>query len=73
MIIMLVQAVGQIPIVFLITPLHALFPIERYPLFFFTTGGLCLSLFFYITFFFKETAGLTDKEKKALFSPATIK
>ena len=68
MIIMLVQAVGQIPIVFLITPLKALFPRERYPAFFLVTSILCFTLCSFVYFFFRETSGLTDKEKKNLYA-----
>ena len=68
MIIMLVQAVGQLPIVFLITPLESLFPRERYPAFFFVTSSISFMLLAYVYFFFRETSGLTDKEKKELYS-----
>jgi hypothetical protein len=71
MIIMLVQAVGQIPIVFLITTIKALFPRERYPVFFLVTSILCFSLATFGFFFFRETSGLTDKEKKNLYAKKT--
>ena len=68
MIDMVVQSAGNISIVFLITPLESLFPIERYPLFFFVTSVICSILFTYVYFFFRETSGLTDIEKKNLFA-----
>ena len=68
MIDMVVQSAGNISIVFLITPLESLFPKERYPTFFFVTSFICLILFTYVYFFFRETSGLTDKEKKNLFA-----
>ena len=59
---------GQIPIVFLITPLEALFPKERYPVFFFVNSFICFMLLTFVYFFFRETSGLTDKEKKNLYA-----
>jgi predicted membrane channel-forming protein YqfA (hemolysin III family) len=60
--------VGQIPIVFLITPLETLFPRERYPVFFFVTSFIVLILVAFVYFFFRETSGLTDKEKKNIYA-----
>ena len=59
---------GQIPIVFLITPLEGLFPRERYPIFFFVTSFILFMLVTIVYFFFRETSGLTDKEKKNIYA-----
>jgi hypothetical protein len=58
----------MIPGIFLISFIEQLFPRERFYAWFFTlsVSNLCLALFMFL--FFKETTGLTDKQKKELYS-----